>query len=665
MSENFLQRAGFTIISEVLRNILLAAILSVLLYFTLAKPMTRLADAYGTMDFKNPEKNRLPTIEGHEKDELGVMVVAANELLAQLDDSQSRLQRTQNELEERVKERTRHLDQEITERRFTQEELQRAQEGLEKRVEERTRALSEEVAVRKATEIELREGEARLRVIVDHLPLGFVGKDLDGRHLIVNKTYSERYGLSEEEMLGKTNAELFPENEDINEAARAQEINVISSGRVNFREQEKVFADGTTHSLMVSKFPIRDNEQNLVAIGTVGVDVTELKETSAAARISEQRLRDALNSMQEGFALYDADDYLVAFNKKFLEINPAATEILEGGVTYEGLLRANTEKGQFVEALGREEEFIRERVEKHKNPDAPILREMTDGTWRIIKETKTPEGGIALTATDITELKKTEQALIVSKERAEHANRTKTEFLAHMSHELRTPLNAIIGFSAIIEGAMFGPIEDKYKDYASDIYTSGEHLLGVITDILDVSKIEVGEMEIDEEEVNVAELVNDCIKMVRGKSKEADIKLNGEIPEGLPGLVADPLRVKQIMINLLSNAIKFTPERGHVTIGAAVDEELGISLWVSDTGIGIAAEDIPKVLEAFGQVRDDATRTHEGTGIGLSLSKALAELHGGTLEVSSELDKGTTVTVAFGHERTKYSSGSNAAGDSS
>jgi len=372
-----------------------------------------------------------------------------------------------------------------------------------------------------------------------------------------------------------------------------------------------------------------------------------------AQRRSEERLRGAIESMQEGFALFDADDRIMAVNDVYRRINPKAQEFLERGLTFEDLIRANVNEGRIVKAIGREEEFIRERMEQHRNPGPPILRQHSDGSWHILKETRTPEGGIALTFTDVTELKKAEQETRKSKVIAEIANRSKSEFLAHMSHELRTPLNSIIGFSTILAKEEFGALgHGKYKEYAGDINSSGMHLLELISDILEISKIEAGETVISEDIVNLRDLVDASVKMVEEQAEARHIIISRVFPRDCPPLRADPRHMRQILINLLSNAVKFTPEGGKITIEISLDDDRAFAISVKDTGVGIDENDITKALEPFGQVANIFTRKEEGTGLGLPLSKSLAELHGGTFNIDSALGKGTTVTVRFPPERT-------------
>tara|TARA_R110002110_G_scaffold255682_2_gene471456 strand:- start:3110 stop:4729 length:1620 start_codon:yes stop_codon:yes gene_type:complete len=248
---------------------------------------------------------------------------------------------------------------------------------------------------------------------------------------------------------------------------------------------------------------------------------------------------------------------------------------------------------------------------------------------------------------DITEQKLAEQQRKIALIQAERANKVKSEFLANMSHELRTPLNSVIGFSEIIESEIFGAHRTpKYTEYAGDILHSARHLLSVINDILDISRVESGEIDLHPESVDVASVCTGCLSMMRTQAKAKEMTLELVAEPDLPSLNADKRHLRQIVLNALSNALRFTPAGGSVTVRLDHDETT-FRIAVSDTGIGIAEEDFNLVLEPFGQVRHDSTVTHAGTGLGLAICKRLVELHGGSVSLKSQLSKGTTITFIF------------------
>jgi signal transduction histidine kinase len=246
---------------------------------------------------------------------------------------------------------------------------------------------------------------------------------------------------------------------------------------------------------------------------------------------------------------------------------------------------------------------------------------------------------------DATNRIRTEENLREAKDQAEVANRAKSEFLANVSHELRTPLNAILGFSEIMQLEMFGPLgAPQYQDYAKDVHDSGALLLDIINDILDLSKIEAGRMELFPEAVEAHDVFEACLRLVIGRAQANGVTLQSDLPPDLPKIRVDPRAVRQMLTNLLTNAVKFTPKGGRVTLSARADADQ-VELRVADTGIGIAAKDIAKVLEPFGQADNPHSRRQQGTGLGLPIVKALVEQSGGSFRLDSRLDAGTTITL--------------------
>ena len=255
---------------------------------------------------------------------------------------------------------------------------------------------------------------------------------------------------------------------------------------------------------------------------------------------------------------------------------------------------------------------------------------------------------------DITEIKAANEALRIAKEDAEYANHAKSQFLASMSHELRTPLNAIIGFSDMILAELFGPVgSHKYMEYLRDIHDSGEHLLELITDILDMSKIESGTLELHEVDLEISAVVEACRKLILNRAQDKKITLTAELPSPSPVVHVDSVRLKQIIINLLTNAVKYTPAGGDIAMIVDYEANGGLYLTIADTGIGMSAEDIPRALEPFAQVSDIMSSVREGVGLGLHLTRTLVEMHDGRLGIESQPGQGTAVTVYLPAQRVR------------
>ncbi len=252
--------------------------------------------------------------------------------------------------------------------------------------------------------------------------------------------------------------------------------------------------------------------------------------------------------------------------------------------------------------------------------------------------------GAVVAHLDITAERTAEQQMRDAMRTVEAADNAKTTFLAHMSHELRTPLNAILGFSELIRDAHLGPLPERYRGYAEDIHRSGQHLLALVNDVLDLSRVESGRLELQPEPVDLASDVEGAVSLVSQRAETHGIVIEQRVARDLPLLHADPLRLRQILINLLTNAVKFTPDGGRVTIEATAVAR-SVRITVADTGIGMTGQEIALALEPFRQARKLSRRPREGSGLGLPLAKALVESHGGMLMIDSEPEVGTRITI--------------------
>ena len=372
----------------------------------------------------------------------------------------------------------------------------------------------------------------------------------------------------------------------------------------------------------------------------------------ALAKSAVHRLRVAIDSVGDGFVLFDGDNRLVLCNRQYQELHAPISDLFMPGCRFEDIQRALVDGWVIPDACRDPDGWIAARMALHRNPRGAFELALSDDRWVRISERRTQDGGSVGIVTDITELKQREFALQEAKDVADRANKAKTSFLANMSHELRTPLNAIIGFSEIMVAQLMGPLgSDRYAEYAADIHQSGKLLLALINDILDMAKIEAGRLELSEEVVRLDAVTADVVRMLRHRAAEGGVELSYDLPPGNCLVRADERMLRQILLNLLSNAVKFTPAGGRVTVALAHDTAGGLQVRISDTGIGIAPEDIDRVMQPFVQLENHLQRRYEGTGLGLSLVKAMVELHGGSFRLLSEAGFGTTAVVTLPPER--------------
>jgi signal transduction histidine kinase len=385
------------------------------------------------------------------------------------------------------------------------------------------------------------------------------------------------------------------------------------------------------------------------------------RQQKAAAKLaaSEERLlrqsdllQSTLENMGEGLSVFDAEGRLVAWNEKFVELLDLSME-LTTQTNLRDILALQIERGDFgpvdpsSDLTDRFARFYRE---------VPLVRERLTLSGRAlqIRRRGMPGGAVVSLYSDVTERKAADTKMAQAWAQAELANRAKSDFLANMSHELRTPLNAIIGFSEILSGEHLGPLKNmRYLEYASDIHTSGQHLLSIINDVLDMSKIEAGKLEIHEEEILVRDLLAGSARMVRERARQQSVELVTKIADPDHVIVADERAMKQCLLNLLSNAIKFSATGGSIVVEASVADDGSSILSIADNGIGMTEEELRRAMQPFGQAQASTTRAYGGTGLGLPITQGLAEAHGGVMSVVSAPGQGTCVTITLPPERTR------------
>jgi signal transduction histidine kinase len=365
-----------------------------------------------------------------------------------------------------------------------------------------------------------------------------------------------------------------------------------------------------------------------------------------ALRQSAQMLGATIQSIEDGIAVFDRERRLQHWNRAYMQMWQFPESFLRSGVRMEEMLDELNKSGR-AHRLETDDLGKLANDPKAFEPSGRWLYRRADGRLLSVRRLPIGDEGYMAICSDLTAQKQHEDELVKAWEQAVIANRSKSEFLANVSHELRTPLNAIIGFSEVVERELFGPLgNERYVSYVRDIRNSGEHLLSLINDILDLSKIEAGRFQLRMEEVDCNEIAHSVARLIRPRTVEHGLTMKIDLPDRPIVLNADKRAVKQVLINLLSNAVKFTPENGTVTLASRAWQD-GVEFVVSDTGIGIEEKDMHVALAPFGQIDSQFTRKYEGTGLGLPIVKGIVELHGGTLDIKSEPNQGTSVIVRF------------------
>ena len=508
------------------------------------------------------------------------------------------------------------------------------------------------------SELAAAAAQQRLRESIESLAGGFALFDANEKLVLCNRRYGDLYagvrdmlvpGMRFEELITvAARSGNFPE---ANENADFWVHKQLQHFRNPGRPFEIELRDGTW-------FRVAERRTANGGFVVISTNITELRRRESELRSIGEELRHknvlldaALDNMAQGLAMFDVNQRMIICNQRFLDLYNLPANMAHPGTELAEILSYTAE----MENLSPDQaQALRQR----RLATAASLEETTmqdflsNGRVISVVHRPMPGGGSLATYDDVTGSYSAERQLRIAKEEAELASRAKSDFLANVSHELRTPLNAIIGFSEIIKDQLFGQMgNQRYREYAIDIHDSGTHLLSLINDILDLSKIEAGKFELHEEAIDLERATKSCFRIMRDRAEEAGVVLEHRFAAQLPHLKADPRAVKQVLLNLLSNAVKFTDPGGRVLVYSSINQEGDLVLHVEDTGIGIAEADIAKAMAPFGQVDSSLSRKYEGTGLGLPLTRHLVDLHEGELCLSSNMGQGTHVSITFPRRR--------------
>lgn len=519
--------------------------------------------------------------------------------------------------------------------------LWKAHEDLEKRFEHRTRQLAKTADEQEATASALRIKDIRLAETQRIAKLGNWHRDIPADNLWWSKEVYRIFGVDRQRSTLEHKFFLARVHPDDRQFVTDTVDRGLKTGEPFNIDYRIVLEDGTEKTVHEIVEPVFDDDGELTGISGTVQDITERKKSETKSR----RLLTAIESLSECVALYDENDCLVFCNAPYRELNRAVPETLVPGVPYAVHLKAILTKHLVPGSIGREAEWLEERLAHHRNPKGPLEVSRQDGRWFLAYEKRLEDGGYVSLMTDITEMKRVETERLQALVQAEKASRAKSGFLATMSHELRTPLNAIIGFAEIISREHFGPLGNpRYQEYAQDILSSSHHLLDLVNDVLDLSAIEAGKYSLTRELIEIPEVIEECFRTIAGAAKQKHISYTLDIPPILPPCYADRRGIKQILLNLLSNAVKYTSEGGSIRL-SVVARGGHHTIEVIDNGQGIPASKMARLTNPFSRVETNPHKSEEGVGLGLSIVDSLLKLHGGELNIESELGNGTTVSV--------------------
>ncbi|MEP0069600.1 ATP-binding protein [Pyruvatibacter sp.] len=467
------------------------------------------------------------------------------------------------------------------------------------------------------------EAEETFRAILSGIDEGVILATPDLQVEFANNAAEKILGYASSQMADKTLGHFLPALEQ-------------HSGEQNITA---IHSSGKELVLLLTLSPIsRSTKPHVICILK---DMTDRNMRERQLKATGDRLRAVLDNVSHGIMMVDHAGEITAWNKRICDVLHLDPEFMEQHQTLEAALQHGVAP-QLENSAARKEliDYWRERLSATE-PQS-FEQHTSEGRTLDVRTQPLATGGFVASFADISDRMEIESELRAAKEAAEAASHMKSEFLANMSHELRTPLNAVIGFSEAIEQQIMGEVPNVYRGYASDIRTSGHHLLSLINDLLDLSKIEAGKFDLEEEQINLGNIISVCRRLIEPTAQAKNITITKDAAY-LPPVWVDERAMRQVFLNVLSNAVKFTEPGGEIAIASSLSDAGEITVSIIDTGIGMAPEDIPRALQPFEQVSSALTRGHAGTGLGLPMVASLLHLHGGDVRVESELGKGTSV----------------------
>lgn len=527
----------------------------------------------------------------------------------------------------------------ISELENTRAKVAKARANLEEEVALRTKRLISEIEKKVEIETSLRDNEQRFKDFTESATDWVWETDRDHTitFLSVNSASSDLFDTSK--VIGRSRYDVFNASADDENENWAKHFEDVAK-RKEFQDFEFGLVDlyGEKRTLRINGRPIFDTKGQYTGYRGTGKDVTQ--ETESKQNL--EKLRAAFEAIPQPIAVLDADDRFEFFNSAYEKMHQKCPTALKLGTKFSDFLRKIVDGGVIEVAIGKEDEWLQKRLELHRKDSCSLEVKHAFNKWYLVNEHSLSTGGRAIMVPEITDLKESQQSLKEAKDQAEAANEAKSDFLSSMSHELRTPLHAILGYAQLLERDTKGNLDERQDKFIRQIVGSGNHLLGLIGDVLDLAQIESGNLAISLAPVSVPGLINDTIESASflAETRNVTLRVGNSYDDDIPKIFADPTRVRQVLLNLASNGIKYTRENGIVELDAELIGHDRVRMSVSDNGFGIPDDKKTELFKSFSRLGMEKSNI-QGTGIGLAISKAIIENMGGEIGFESDVHNGT------------------------